>query len=101
MDNTDSLSVIGLFVVVIWNGKGKYLRIKLLLAGSFNSNIFKNLKYVERNGILIIDADIPRFIKRRRLYYIEFFVVLARLVNCVNYYKELIGYNRETVYIKS
>ena len=88
---------------MIWNGKGKYLRIKLLLACFFNNlNSFLELKVrVERNDILIIDEDIPRFIKRRRPYYIEFFVVLARLVNSVYYYKELIGYNRETVNIKS
>ena len=81
----------------------EYLRIKLLLACFFNNlNFFLELKVrVERNDILIIDADIPRFIKRRRSYYVEFFVVLARLVNSVYYYKELIGYNRETVNIKS
>ena len=38
-NNTDSLSVIGLFVVDLeW--QRKYLRIKLLLAHSFNSNFF-------------------------------------------------------------
>ena len=35
------LSLIGLFVVVIWNGKGKYLWMKLLLAFSFSGNFFK------------------------------------------------------------
>ena len=34
------LSLIGLFVVVIWNGKGKYLWMKLLLAFSLNWNFF-------------------------------------------------------------
>ena len=34
-------SLIGLFVVVIWNGKGKYLWMKLLLAFSLNWNFFK------------------------------------------------------------
>ena len=33
-------SLIGLFVVVIWNGKGKYLWMKLLLAFSLNWNFF-------------------------------------------------------------
>ena len=75
--------------------KGSTFELNFCWPARLIQTFFKNLKYVERNGILIIDADIPRFIKRRRLYYIEFFVVLARLVNCVNYYKELIGYNRE------
>ena len=55
------LSLIALFVVVIWNGKGKYLLMKLLLAFSLNWNFFFSER--ERNGILIIHADIPRFIK--------------------------------------
>ena len=29
---------------------------------------FEKLKFVERNSILIVDADIPRFIKQRCLY---------------------------------
>jgi len=74
LDNTDSLSVIGLFVVVIWNGKGKYLRIKLLLAYSLIQTFLKNLEYVERNGILIIDADIPRFITAT--------LILHRILRC-------------------
>ena len=57
------LSLIGLFVVVIWNGKGKYIWMKLLLAFSLNWNFFlKKQNKRERNGILIIDAGIPIFI---------------------------------------
>ena len=81
--------------------KGSTFELNFCWPARLIQTFFKNLKYVERNGILIIDVDIPRLVKRRRLYYIEFFVVLARIVNCVNYYKELIGYNRETVNIKS
>ena len=57
-----------LFVVVIWNGKGKYLWKNFCWPSRLVETFFKKLKFLERNGILIVDAYIPRFIKQRRLY---------------------------------
>ena len=57
-----------LFVVVIWNGKLKYLWQIFRRPSRLLETFFKKLKFLERNGILIVDADIPRFIKQRRLY---------------------------------
>ena len=60
-DKTDwTIPTLLSLVVVIWNGKGKYLWMKLLLAFS--------LKRKRRNGILIIDVGIPRFTKQRYLH---------------------------------
>ena len=64
-ENTDVTILIKLIgqywffiVVLIWNGKGKYLWMKLLLACSFNLNVFKNLKYVERKEFwLSLNSD--------------------------------------------
>ena len=57
-----------LFVVVIWNGKGKYLWRNFCWPSRLVETFFKKLKFLERDRILIVDADITRFIKQWRLY---------------------------------
>ena len=60
-------SLIGLFVVVIWNDNGQYLWVKLLLAFSLNWNFFflRNWKKEKETAFWFnIDAGTPRFITR-------------------------------------
>ena len=55
--------------------KGSTFELNFCWPARLIQTFFKNLKYVERNGILIIDADIPRFVKTATL-------ILHRILRC-------------------
>ena len=66
------LSLIGLFVVVIWNGKGKYLWMKLLLAFSLNYKHFlRNRKKEKETAFWLSMLAFPYSLELNKDIYID------------------------------